>query len=83
VEDARRVRVLESFEQAAREGERLGNRERPAAEALAKRLSLDVLHGEEGHARRLPGLVEGGDGRMLKACRGLGLAEDPGPQGRR
>jgi hypothetical protein len=76
VQDARRVRVDQRFQQRPDQRERLRKRQRAAPQPVAQSLTLDELHRQEGDALRLAGLEERGDGRMLQARAGLRLAKE-------
>ncbi len=88
MDDALLVRLLERLGDLTGDGQQLSDRNRPAGEAVAEVLALDVLHGEERDARILVqavdrgdvGVVEGGEqlGFACEACEAGGVLREPG-----
>ena len=80
--DAAGVRSLERREQIAPEAQHLGPRDGPSAEAIGKRLALEVFHDVEGHPIGLAVVVDRDDVLVAEAGEGLRLlAEPPHGQG--
>ncbi len=76
VEDAGGVRVVQGFEEAPGHGHGLGDRKRSPRQPRAEGLPRDELHGQEGDAVRLAGVVESRDCRVLQAGARLGFAQE-------
>jgi hypothetical protein len=71
VQNACRVRVLQSFEKALGNRERVVERKRSLLTPTAESVALDVLHCNERFTARLADLVKGRDGRMLQPCKSV------------
>ena len=78
VSDAAAVRLVERVGDLRGDVQRLGDRQRPARDALRDQLALDVLHGDEHRVLVLDEVVGDGDVRRLQERRGLRLAKQPG-----
>ena len=82
MDDAALARELKRVGNLGGNAESVGQRHRPSSEALAKRLALDELHGDErnpGAAIALADLVDLGDEGMIEPGRGVGLAQETPP----
>jgi hypothetical protein len=80
VHDPRRVGVAQGLEQAHRERQRLGARERPLGDPPPERVTFDIFHRDERDPEVFTGLEKRRDPRMLEPAAGFGLRQQALPQ---